>query len=65
MEDFPKAPQSNPFNYSDDELEQRESFIKRNKTIHPHVPELWSQWMFDWIYKMTDEEREALMDEKK
>tara|TARA_R110000824_G_scaffold119684_1_gene273891 strand:+ start:264 stop:509 length:246 start_codon:yes stop_codon:yes gene_type:complete len=48
---------SNPFNYTEDQLEDREDFIKKNKISHPKLPEVWSQWLYDWISNKTEEER--------
>lgn len=57
--------QSNPFKYSEDQLKEREKFVEENTIAHPKLPELWSQWLYDWIANKTDEEREQMMCEHK
>tara|TARA_R110002073_G_scaffold128691_2_gene274465 strand:+ start:899 stop:1150 length:252 start_codon:yes stop_codon:yes gene_type:complete len=65
LENFDRFKAPNPFNYTEEQLQKRDEFIVRNKTEHPKLPELWSQWLWDWVVSKTDEERVEMMNQDK
>ena len=63
--EFQRHVPSNPHGYTEQQLEERELFIIKNKEAHPNLPELWSQWMWDWLTNKTEEERADMMAQHK
>jgi len=66
LENFERFKPSNPHNYTEKQIQDREDFILRNKNEHSKIPEIWSQWLWDWVMSKSDEERiEMITQDKK
>ena len=61
-DEFERAKPSNPYNYSEIQLIQRENTLKAMARDYPSLPRKWLEWSHDTIENKSPEEQQAIID---
>lgn len=63
VENVPRAEAPNPYNYTEDQLQEKQLALKTMHELYPTVPVMYCDWVYD-ICKNTPPEEMAKMKER-
>ena len=60
IEGFSRKQHENPFNYTDDQLAEKQLALKTMKELYPDVPLYYAELVYDMCKNKTQEEIDAI-----
>ena len=56
IDDIPRKQHENPYNYTDDELAEKQLALKTMKDLYPDVSTYYAEMVYDMVKNKTQEE---------